>query len=1131
MNCAAPTRRAQPPTEPTQMSSTESELDLERERLLAELLADEGVDEPAGIGPRSAADAVPVTFAQEVLWLLDRSTPGMSAYNTPLARRIRGALDVPALERALNGLVERHEALRTVFQASGDGATQVVQPVARVTLAVHDVRPAGMDGREQAALHALRAVADTPFDLALQPGFRAALARLDDHEHILLLLTHHIVSDAWSYGVLLRELSALYEAAVNGGPHALPAPALQLGDYAAWQRASANAGAIDQGLQYWRARLDGAPSLELPTDFPRPVSQGFDGARGSVTLSRELQDKIRALAQQHGATVYMVLLAAYATVLHRYAPQDEVMVGSAVAGRTRRELEDIVGYFSQALPMRVRFENEPTFGQLLASVRDTVLGAFEHQDTPLESIVLELQRGRTQSHAPLFRVVLTMQDLLGTDLQIANATVSPVELDQSSTKFDLTLLATERSEGLELSLWYRTDLFAARYADRFLGHLQAVLTSAVTDHTTRIAEIPLLIAPEKAELARWNETSVDEGAAATLVDLFEAQAARVPQTTAVVASAAVNAGDVAQLTFGDLNARANQLARELVQLGVEANAPVGLLLDRSVETIVGLLGVLKAGGCYVPLSEDAPDARLAQQLAECGARVVITSVQMAAKVPAGLSVIQLDNASDLATLGAHATTNPHIPIAPDHLAYVLYTSGSTGVPKGVAITHANIVHYTRAVSRVWADVPTPHAGDGFAALSGLHFGMVSTIAADLGLTSLMPSLLAGGTLHLLSKEVTTNPARFADYTREHPLDVVKATPNHLMALTMGKRGAELGLMLPRKWLVLGGEALRPDVARALLRAGTCRVLNHYGPTETTVGVCTFEVTGASLEAVAALGAQTVPVGRPLANTRAFVVDANNVEQPVGIPGELLLGGTGVSAGYLGRTDLTDERFVQFAGERVYRSGDRVRRLANGAIEFLGRSDNQVKVRGFRVELGEIAGALRSHAGVELAEVVLQASGGDDRVVGYVVPRQGYAVSHSDRPTAERLQQWVASLLPEYMIPASIVIIEQMPLTANGKVDRAALPLPDAGGTETAQTVAPRNEVEEQLCAIWCDVLRKDTVGVTDNFLALGGHSLLAIRVLGKISKTFGVRLPLRTLFETPTVEALAMAIAGARSAT
>lgn len=1114
------------------MASTDSEaLELERERLLAQLLADEGLEEAATIGTRDPNEPIPVTFAQEVLWLLDRSTPGLSAYNTPLARRIIGSVDFNALQNALTALADRHEALRTVFQASGEGAVQVVLPKASVSLISTDVSDLPTDAREAAAIKALRTIADMPFDLATEPGFRAAIARISPNEHVLLLLTHHIVSDAWSYGVLLRDLSALYSAAASNSAPALPAPQLHLGDYAAWQRASSNAGAIDEGLSYWRARLDGTSSLELPTDFPRPLSQGFGGARSSIVLSADLQARIRSLAQRKGVTVYMVLLAAYATVLRRYALQDEIVIGSAVAGRTRHELEEIVGYFSQALPMRVRFDGNPTFDSLLDSVRDTVLGAFEHQDTPLESIVLELQRGRAQSHAPLFRVVLTMQDLLGGELALGDATVSPVELDQSSTKFDLTLLANERADGLELSLWYRTDLFASGYASRFLGHLQTVLDAAASDASQPVSTIPLLTAAERQQLSAWNETAVNEGHSHTLVELFEGQAARVPTTTAVVgASVDSNSSGISELSYAALNEQANQLAHALAARGVGANTPVGLLIDRKIETVVAFLGILKAGGFYVPLSEDVPAVRLAQQLGECGAKIVVTTSALASKLPETVAALRLDDATDVAAVRAQSASNPKSAANASDLAYVLYTSGSTGVPKGVAISNANIVHYARAVSRVLAEVPSATSGDGLGALGGLHFGMLSTIAADLGLTSVMPALLSGSTLHILGKDVTTNPERYAEYLRDHPLDIVKATPNHLMALTMGKRGSALAALLPRKWIVLGGEALRPDVARELLRAESCRVLNHYGPTETTVGVCTFEATNQSLEQIAAMGAQTVPVGYPLANTHAFVVDANGVEQPVGVPGELYLGGAGVANGYLGRTDLTDERFGQFGGERVYHTGDRVRRLENGAIEFLGRADNQVKVRGFRVELGEIAQALRSHAGVEQAEVVVFKSEGEDRVVGYVVPRQGYAVSHSDRPTPERLQEWVATSLPEYMIPASIVIIEQMPLTPNGKVDRAALPAPDVQASAASQSVAPRNEIEEQLCAIWCDVLKKDSVGVTDNFLALGGHSLLAIRVLGKISKTFGVRLPLRTLFETPTVEALATAIAAARSA-
>jgi acyl-CoA synthetase (AMP-forming)/AMP-acid ligase II/acyl carrier protein len=444
----------------------------------------------------------------------------------------------------------------------------------------------------------------------------------------------------------------------------------------------------------------------------------------------------------------------------------------------------------------------------------------------------------------------------------------------------------------------------------------------------------------------------------------------------------------------------------------------------------------------------------------------------------------------------------------------------------VTVTNANAVHYARAVSRVLADIPADVPGDGLAALDGLHFGLASTLAADLGNTSLLPALLSGSTLHVLPADVTTDPARFAEYAATHTLDVLKLTPNHLAALTAGKSGTELARVLPKRWIITGGEALRPELARTLLGANSCRVLNHYGPTETTVGVCTFEVTSTSLDALATHGAQTVPVGGPLANTHAYVVDGHAQEQPVGIPGELWIGGAGVTPGYLGRPEATAEKFVTFRGERVYRTGDRARRLPDGTIEFLGRADDQVKVRGYRVELGEIEQVLRGHVGVANAVVIFRKNDqADSRLVAFVVPNIGYATSHSDRPTPETMRAWVAAHLPAYMVPEAVVLLDAMPLTANGKVDRAQLPSIEAESSAgSASYIAPRTETEQKLADIWADVLGKNPVGITDDFLALGGHSLRAIRVLGKISKTFGVRLPLRTLFDAPTVEQLAVLI-------
>jgi amino acid adenylation domain-containing protein len=1086
----------------TRNPGTQSALDEERQRLIAELLADEGLDASApSIAPRDRSVATPLTYAQEVLWLLDRATPGLTAYNSALARRVRGTLDLPRLERALTALVERHEALRTVFEARGEQVVQTVLPASAVSLAVHDFRSTPVLGREAAAIGALRGVADTPFDLTKEPGFRAAVARIADDDHVLLLLTHHIVSDALSYGVIFHDLSALY------AKQELPLPSLQFGDYAAWQRARLQGEALQQALGYWRDRLAGLPVLELPTDRPRPAVQAFAGARHTLTLSPTTHAAIRALAQRSGATTYMVLLAAYATVLHRYSAQDDIVIGSAVGGRTRRELEEMVGYFSQALPMRVRFDGDPTLAELLSRVTETVLGAFEHQDTPLESLVLELQQGRAESHAPLFRVVLTMQDTLGAELALGDAAISRVELDTAETKFDLTILASELTEGVELSLWFRTDLFLAATAERFLGHMARVLETALSRPETRVSQIDLLTAAERAQLNAWNETSIDEGKATTLVELFEAQAARVASRAAVVGPRAASSGvNTVTLTFAELNARANQLARQLRSLGVTADTPVGLLLDSTADAVVALVGILKAGGAYVPLSIDAPPARLAAQMRESRMEIVVTNGTFADRA-AGKTVVALDR--DAAALGALPDGNLDAVARPGSLAYVLYTSGSTGTPKGVAVTHANVVHYARAIAGVLAT--------GLDGLDGWQLGLASTFAADLGNTSVMPSLVAGGTLHVLGKDVTTEPEKFAEYTQVHQLDVLKITPNHLQALAAGRRDADLAAILPRKWLVSGGEALRLDVARAVLGANKARLLNHYGPTETTVGVCTFEVTTSSLGDIESLGAQTVPVGQPIANTTAYVVDARGSEQPVGVPGELMIGGAGVTNGYLNRPELTAERFVDFRGHRVYRTGDRVRRLPNGEIEFLGRGDNQVKVRGYRVELAEIEAVLSNHSRVRQAVVALH----EDMLVGYVVPT-------SENVDDDALTAHVSEDLPDYMVPAAWVRIHSIPLTPNGKIDRAALPKPSESARTTVDGT-PRNETEQKLAAVWREVLKKESVGIHDNFFALGGHSLVAIRLLGRIAKTFGQRLSLRTLFENPTVAELAPVVLAGES--
>jgi amino acid adenylation domain-containing protein len=1099
--------------------------------LLAQMLDEAGVA-PAGadaISRRADASSAPMSFAQELLWLLDRATPGMTAYNMPLARRLRGVLDVGALQAALDTVAARHEALRTRLTDVNGEARQVIDAPHPVAMQRVDANGATPEAREADAARIVRDRARTPFDLAAEPCFRATLVALAPDDHVLVIETHHIAMDGWSMGLVNKELADAYAAAKAGRTLTSPAPALHYGDFAAWQRERLAGDRLQELLTFWRAQLgDATEPLDLPTDRARARVATFEGARESLTYPAVAFARLQEALKGQGVTLYMALLAAYATVLHRYTGRDNVLMGSGSAGRTQHETEQMVGYLNNTLVQRADFTGDPTLAELLERVKASALGAYDHQDIPLEKLALELRQGADRL-APLFDVVLTMQNVLPSAVAFEGLEVGPFGVDLGATKFDITLLPSERPEGLVLTLQYRSDLFLPASMRRFLGHLVQVLDAISAAPATRVSALSLLSATERSELAAFNTTAVNEGDATNVVALFEQQVARVAGRLAVAGprAAATAAGSVAgtqPLTYTELNARANQLAAHLRTLGVANGAPVGLLLDRSADAIVGLVGILKAGGAYVPLATEAPAARLAQQLRDAEVRCVVTHDALVARLPEGTTVVALDR--DATTLGALSEANVATAIAPDAPAHILYTSGSTGTPKGVVVTHANIVHYTRAVSRVLGNVPAGTPGDGLAALDGWRFGMISTLAADLGNTSLYPALLAGGTLHVLSKDVATEPARFAEYVGVHQLDVLKITPNHLAALIAGKAGAELAAVLPRQWIVTGGEALRPAFARTLLSANRCRVLNHYGPTETTVGVCTFEATADSLAEIEGLGAQTVPVGRPIANTTAVVVDRYDNEQPLGVPGELLIGGAGVAQGYLKRPELTAEKFVTWHGARVYRTGDRARRLANGTVEFLGRADDQVKVRGYRVELGEIEQVLRANPGVAQGVAVIRVDEqGEPQLVAYAVAKAaGYAVSHADRPTREKLMEWLAAQLPAFMVPSAVVLLEALPLTANGKVDKAQLPAPDASLVAVDTYVAPRTETEIQLAAIWAEVLKKDRVGLNDNFLDLGGHSLMAIRVLGKISKAFEVRLPLRTLFDEPTVAQIAAVV-------
>lgn len=1063
----------------------------------------------APIGRRPDATPAPASFSQELLWHLDRAMPGQYAYNVSRALRLSGTLDDAVLQRAVDALVARHEVLRTTFGSVEGEVVQLVAPPAPVAIEAVDLRAADTLGSVAALEHAIAERARRPFDLAHEAPFRVTLFALGGDEHVLLWVSHHVALDGWSATLMFEELAALYRAVVTGKASPLGTPAVRFGDFAAWQRESLSGTRLESLLGYWRERLADAPDLlALPTDRPRPAAPSFAGGQVATVLPPEMVTQLRELGSRYDATLYMVLVAAYVSLLHRYSGMSDIVIGSPVAGRTRAETERVVGYFANTLVHRNDLSGDPTFAELLGRVRRTALGAIEHQDVPLEKLIMEVRAGGAASDTQLFQCVLTMEDAPPAPIDVGELTIEPIELDSSyagSAKFDLLLLVGERSQGLRLLLQYRSDLFDAVTGERMLGHLRTLLEGVIANADRPLSMLPLMSAAEQGVIEQANAHGIALDGV-TIPARFAAQAARTPDAVALVCGNE-------RLSYAELRSRARALASRLRAAGITSGDRVAITLERSAEMIVAILGIFDVGAAYVPILPDLPAERAARQAADAGVRAVITRRGVPAVTTNGIARIDIDIDIDAATADERAL-DAAAPVDSGSLAYILFTSGSTGAPKGVEVTHANLASYTSAIlSRL-----APPAG------SAWRYATVSTLGADLGHTAVFPALTVGGALHVVPEAVAMDGARFAEYVRDAAIDVLKITPSHVRALLAGV--ASERDILPREWLVLGGEALRWDLAERLLAHGRCRVLNHYGPTEATVGAATFDVTRESMAGARAAGAESVPIGYPLPNAQLHVLGPNRERVPIRVAGELYVTGAGVAKGYVGQDALTRDRFVVIDGERAYRTGDRVRRLVDGAIEFLGRTDDQVKVRGYRVELEEIEHVLGAHE--QVAQCVVLPVGdatSADVLAAFVVPRaSGYAAAHADRVTPEALGEWLARRLPGYMIPASIRVLDVLPLTPNGKIDRRALcELASASSADATApaALAPTTDTEIALAAIWSEVLKRGEIGVNDSFLDLGGHSLLAIRVLGKMSRQFGVRLPLRTLFDAPTIAQLA----------
>ncbi|MDB6125045.1 MAG: non-ribosomal peptide synthetase [Pedosphaera sp.] len=1073
--------------------------------LLGEGTAKVPMDEP--IIARVPGSQPPLSHSQERLWFLDQMEPESALFNIPAAIRLRGNLNTSALERSLSEILRRHEILRTSFPSMEGHPKAVVAEPGPLNLPVVIVEKSARAEREQEVERLSQAEAATPFDLAKGPLVRVKLLRLESSDHVLLITMHHIISDGWSRDIFYHELATLYKFYLEGGAYPLPDLPIQYGDFAIWQRKWLEGEIINEQLVYWREQLKGPlPILELATDRARPKVQSHRGGARRGQLTRALSKSLAKLGQKEGVTLFMLLLAAFKVLLHRYTGLEDVIVGSPVTNRNRTETEGLIGFFVNTLALRTDLSGAPTFREVLERVKKVSLAAYENKDLSFEKLVEELNPDRSLCYSPLFQVMFLVQKAPLKELKLQGLELQPMPVDEGTAKFDVTLCVTEFEDGLASTIEYNTDLFDAGTIDRMLEHYEVILEGIVSNPAQRISDLPLLTAGERYRLlVEWNDTRTPYPRGKTIQEVFEEQARERSGTVAV------SFGNK-NLTYQELNAQANQMAHYLRRLGVRTDTLVGICIERSLEMIVALLGILKAGGAYVSLDPNHPKERLRFLLEDAKPSVLLTLNRLQKYLPESPQPAEsFDSGSipklvcvdrDWKEIGKESVANPRCQSSPESLAYVCFTSGSTGRPKGVCVPHRGVVRLVKETNYVSFSTQ-----DTFLQLAPISF--------DASTFEIWGCLLNGAHLKMFPTHLTSL-SELGAFIQKNKITTLWLTAGLFHQMVEEQLESLKGV----RQLLAGGDVLSvAHVRKALAGLKDCRLINGYGPTENTTFTCCHTITGPCPDD------RSISIGRPIANTQCYVLDSNFQPVPIGVYGELYASGDGLAQGYLRRPELTMEKFMPNPftaepGSQLYRTGDLVRYLPDGCLEFCGRADLLVKIRGFRVELGEIEVVLNEHPSVrECVVMAREAAVADKQLVAYIV------AGEKSVPMASDLRSYLKEKLPDYMVPSTFVFLETLPLMPNGKVDRHKLPVPDRTRPELEKGyVPPRNPVEAQLTRIWEELLGIQPIGVQDKFFDLGGHSLLAVRLFAQIEKNFGKKLALTILFQTPTIEQLANAL-------